>query len=194
MFRGVVYMSINTALLVIDVQVGLIAGDNPVYQADMVVARIAGLIERARAAGAPVVYVQDKDVGGVGTPEWQIHPAIAPIGGDLVVRKAWGDSFYETELHAELQARSITRLVIAGMKTNFCVDATSRRAVALSYDVTLAADAHSTSDNRVLSAAQTIAYHNDLLWGFGEGDGFGSGKHWITVTPSSEIEFVKPIA
>ena len=157
-------MSINTALLVIDVQVGLIAGDNPVYQADAVLARIADLIERARAAGTPVVYVQDKDVGGVGTPEWQIHPAVAPSAGELGVRQAWGDSFYETELHAELQRRSIAQLVIAGMKTNFCVDATSRRAVALGYDVTLAADAHTTTDNRVLSAAQTIAYHNDLLW------------------------------
>ncbi len=186
-------MRISTALLVIDVQVGLIAGDDPVYQADAVLARIAGLIERARAAGTPVVYVQDKDVGGVGTPEWQIHPAVAPKAGELIVRKAWSDSFYQTELHAELQARGIAKLVIAGMKTNFCVDATSRRAVALGYDVTLAADAHTTTDNRVLSAAQTIAYHNDLLWGFGEEDGFGSGQHWITVTPSSEIEFAEAI-
>jgi len=86
---------------------------------DAVLERIAGLIERARAAGTPVVYVQDKDVGGVGAPEWQIHPAVAPIPGELIVRKAWSDSFYETELHAELQARGITQLVIAGMKTNY---------------------------------------------------------------------------
>jgi nicotinamidase-related amidase len=179
----------DIALLVIDVQVGLITGKDPVYTADAVLARIAELIARARASGALVAYVQDKDVGGVGSPEWQIHPRVAPAAGDLVVGKAWGDSFYETELHAELQARGITRLVIAGMKTNFCVDATSRRAVALGYDVTLAADAHTTTDNRVLSAAQTIAYHNDLLWGFGEEDGFGAGKHWIAVQPSAEIAF-----
>src|SRR5215212_11357743 len=109
-------MSSNTALLVIDVQVGLVAGADPVYQGDVVLARIADLIARARAAGTPVVYVQDKDVGGVGTPEWQIHPAVAPIAGELAVRKAWSDSFYETELHAELQARGIAKLVIAGMK------------------------------------------------------------------------------
>ena len=75
------------------------------------------------------------------------------------------------------------------MKTDACVFTTSLRAVALGYDVTLASDAHTTTDNRVLTAAQTIAYHNDLLWGFGEEDGFGSGKHWITVAPSSEIVF-----
>src|SRR6478735_4043132 len=100
-------MSTTTALLVIDVQVGLIAGENPVYQADTILERIAGLIAAARAAGKPVIYVQDKDVGGVGTPDWQIHPAIAPRPAELAVRKAWSDSFYETTLGVELQARGV---------------------------------------------------------------------------------------
>jgi nicotinamidase-related amidase len=182
-------MSTTTALLIIDVQVGLIAGENPVYQADTILERIAGLIAAARAAGKPVIYVQDKDVGGVGTPEWQVHPAIAPLPTELAVRKAWSDSFYETTLGVELQARGVSQLVIAGMKTDVCVTMTCLRAVALGYDVTLVADAHTTTDNRVLTAAQTIAYHNDLLWDFGAEDGFGAGKHWITVKPSSEISF-----
>jgi len=182
-------MSTTTALLVIDVQVGLIAGPNPVYQADTILERIAGLIAAARAAGAPVIYVQDKDVGGVGTPEWQIHPAVAPAPAELAVRKAWSDSFYETTLGEELKARGISRLVIVGMKTDVCVTMTSFRAVALGYDVTLASDAHTTTDNRVLTAAQTIAYHNDLLWDFGAEDGFGAGKHWVTVKPASEVTF-----
>ena len=182
-------MSTTTALLVIDVQVGLIAGKNPVYQADAILEHIAGLIAAARGAGTPVIYVQDKDVGGVGTPEWQVHPAVAPAPNELAVRKAWSDSFYETTLGAELQARGVDQLVIVGMKTDVCVTMTSLRAVALGYDVTLVADAHTTTDNRVLTAAQTIAYHNDLLWDFGAEDGFGAGKHWITVKPASEISF-----
>jgi nicotinamidase-related amidase len=185
-------MSIHhTALLVIDVQVGLV--DEPVFEADAVLGRIAGLIEQARAAGAPVVYVQDKDVGGVGTPAWQIHPAVAPADGDLVVRKAWGDSFHETELQAKLEARGIRNLVLAGMKTDVCVTMTSLRAIALGYGVTLAADAHTTTDNRLLTAAQTIAYHNDLLWGFGAQDGFGAGQRWIEVKPAAEISFEETV-
>jgi nicotinamidase-related amidase len=154
-----------------------------------VLARIAGLIDRARVAGTPVIYAQDKDVGGVGTPEWQIHPAVAPAAGELVVRKAWSDSFHETELGDELAARGITQLVVAGMKTDVCVTMTSFRAVALGYDVTLAADAHTTTDGDILTAAQTIAYHNELLDGFGAEDGFGDGKRWITVKPAAEIMF-----
>src|SRR6266536_3971185 len=110
-------MTINTALLVIDVQVGLIEGENPVYQADTILERIAGLIAAARGAGTPVIYVQDKDVGGVGTPEWQIHPTVAPAPDELAIRKAWSDSFYETTLGAELGARGISQIVIVGMKT-----------------------------------------------------------------------------
>jgi len=182
-------MNALTALLVIDVQVGLIAGPNPVYQADTILERIASLIGKAREASTPVIYVQDKDVGGVGTPDWQIHPAVAPAPGELAVRKAWADSFYETTLGAELQARRISRLIIVGMKSDYCVTMTSLRAVALGYDVTLAADAHTTTDGNMLTAAQTIAYHNDFLWGFGAEDGFGAGKHWITVKPSSEVSF-----
>src|SRR3954463_6444276 len=114
-------MSTTTALLVIDVQVGLIEGANPVYAGAAVLDRIAGLIAKARANGTPVIYVQDKDVGGVGTPEWQIHPAVAPAAGEWVVRKAWSDSFYETVLGDQLQARGITQLAIVGMKTDACV-------------------------------------------------------------------------
>lgn len=182
-------MNALTALLVIDVQVGLIVGDNPVYQADTILERIASLIGQARAAGTPVIYVQDKDVGGVGTPDWQIHPAVAPAPGELAIGKAWADSFYETTLVEDLQARGISHLVIAGMKTDYCVTMTSLRAVALGYDVTLVADAHTTTNGNMLTAAQTIAYHNDFLWGFGAEDGFGAGKHWVTVKPSSEVSF-----
>src|SRR4051794_28771813 len=122
-------MSTTTALLVIDVQVGLIEGPDPVFQADTILERIAGLIAAARASGTPVIYVQDKDVGGVGTPDWQVHPAVAPLPTEPAIRKAWSDSFYETTLGDELQARAISKLVIVGMKSDYCVTMTSLRAV-----------------------------------------------------------------
>ncbi|MFN8569775.1 MAG: isochorismatase family protein [Kouleothrix sp.] len=182
-------MPTKTALLLIDVQVGLTSGATPVYGAAGVLARIAGLIAPARAAGVPVVYVQDNDVGGVGSAEWQIDPAVAPGPGELTIQKAWADSFYETQLHDALTARGVQRLVIAGMKSDVCVFMTSTRAVALGYDVALAADAHSTTDDRTLTAPQATAYINDLLDGFGAQDGFGNGQHSITVVPAAEVAF-----
>jgi len=182
-------MSSTTALLIIDMQVGLVDGPQPAHQIAQVLGTIRQLRDAAQAAGAPVIYLQDKDVGGVDTPDWQIHPAVAPTQTDLVIRKAWSDSFFETELHTTLQERGVEHVVITGMKTEACVDMTTRRAVALGYHTTLVADGHSTTDVAGLSAGQLVAYHNDLLDGFGAQDGFGAGQHWVRIQPASTISF-----
>jgi len=176
-------VSTRTALLVIDAQVGLL---DQAYRRDEVVARIADLIAKARTAGAPVIYVQhDSDEAGdliaIGTPGWRIHPALAPQGADLVVHKRSSDSFYETSLQRELDARGVTRLIVTGMKTEMCVDTTSRRAVSLGYDVTLVTDAHTTTDTDTLPAAHMIAYHNEIL------DDFGNDDHVVTATQAQAI-------
>ena len=176
----------DTALLVIDVQVGLIDG-LPAYRGGEVLERITELLTAARAAKAPVIYVQHDGPEGHllerSTSGWEIHPAISPTEADVVVRKRACDAFFETPLRRELEERGITNLVVAGAMTQYCVDTACRRAVSLGYDVTLAGDAHTTGDNEILKAAQIIAHHNALL------DGFGAGDHVITVKPSREIVF-----
>src|SRR6185312_3442686 len=128
------------------------------------------LIAKARASNMPVIYVQhDGEKGGpleVGTAGWEIHSAIKPGYDDLIVRKRASDSFFETTLQKELESRGIKNLVVAGCQTEYCVDTTVRRAISVGYDVTLVGDAHTTIDNRVLTAAQIIAHHNGLLDGF----------------------------
>lgn len=179
-------MRSNTALLIIDVQIGLIDG-LPAYRGAEVVQRIASLAATARTAGVPVIYVQHDGQPGhrlePNTPGWPIHRDIAPQTGDLVLHKRYCDSFFETALQAELQERHIARLVIAGCMTEYCIDTTSRRAVSLGYDVTLVKDAHSTADNEQLTAAQVIAHHNELL------DGFQAGRHGIAVKPAASVAF-----
>ena len=175
-------MSNDTALLVIDVQNGMFAEDDPVYQGSELLATIGDLLAKARAAQAPVIYVQHN--GGPGYPlepgsaGWPIHPAIAPADGEPVVGKATPDSFHETTLQVELAARGIAKLVVAGIQTECCVDTTCRRASSLGYQTTLVRDAHSTWDSRTLSAAQIIAHHNEALDGW-----------FVTPKPASEIAF-----
>lgn len=179
----------EVALLVVDAQVGMFQGPRPVYRAEETLGRIAALTARARAAGLEVIYVQDDDIGGYGTPEWGLHPLLAPRPGDLRVRKLAADAFYGTCLQEELEARGVRHLVVAGFKTQFCVDATCRRAAYLGYRVTLAADAHSTSDSPHLSAQQIIAHHNALLQGMnGPAHGF-EGLAGIEVLPADEVLF-----
>ena len=175
-------MSEKSALVVIDVQVGVV--DWPAIGADgeAVLANINTLLAQARAAGVPVIYVQDNDMGEpVGSPGWQIHPAIAPQPGEPVVNKMACDSFYETTLTDELSKREITRLVICGCRSQYCIDTSCRSAVARGYDVTLASDAHMTMENGVISAAQIIAHTNRTL------NGFGNAKHEIAVLSAAEV-------
>lgn len=163
-------MSNNAALLVIDMQVGNFEGSAPVYGGSDLLAKISSLITRARAAGVPVVYVQHRGPAGAidqpGTPRWEIHPAIAPVKGDVVVQKRHPDAFQATSLQRELEARGIERLIITGIQTQYCIDTTCRRAYSLGYDVTLIKDAHSTWDTDHLTAPQIIAHHNEVLGGW----------------------------
>jgi nicotinamidase-related amidase len=178
-----------TAVLVIDVQVDLIQGKQPVHNGSAVVARIRTLTERARQAGVPIIYLLDKDVAEPDSPGWQLDPGLHAREADLRVRKDYSDSFYHTDLHDQLQALGVGRVVVCGCTTDACVDMTARRAVSLGYDVVLATDAHTTTDNPYLTARQSIAYYNQVLDGFGAEDGFGEGLHEIIAKGCSEIDF-----
>jgi nicotinamidase-related amidase len=154
-------MSGDTALLVIDVQTGLF--DEGAYKADDLLANVNTLTTQARKARVPVIYVQHKaddpqDSLHPDNPGHVIHPPIAPQPGELVVQKTTPDSFHETILRQELEARGIQKLIIAGMQTDYCVNATTRRAVQLGYDVTLVSDAHTTGDGA--TTQQVIDDHN----------------------------------
>jgi nicotinamidase-related amidase len=177
-------MSADTALVVIDAQIGVVG---EAYHHDEVLDNINLLLDRARTSGTPVIYVQHNEPKGgelePGAPKWPIHPAIAPRDGEPVVQKESPDSFHETRLQAELEARGIKRLVITGGQTQYCVDTTVRRAVAQGYDVLLASDAHTTEDSETLPAEQIIAFTNSTL------NGFWAGEREVRVQPASEIQF-----
>jgi nicotinamidase-related amidase len=176
----------DCALLVIDLQIGLVDG-LPLYNSAELLQTVNTLLSKARMAAADVIYVQHDGESGhpieAETPGWAIHPAIAPGPDELVVRKRAPDSFFETPLHDVLQKRGISRLVIAGAMTQYCIDTTCRRAVSLGYDVVLVSDAHGTADTKRLTARQIIDHHNYLL------NGFDAGNHRVTVKRSAQITF-----
>jgi len=135
------------ALLVIDVQLGLFKKNTPLYRATEILANINTLIERSRAAGIPVIYVQHCNDSFLtkDTPDWQLHPdLIQPIGDELRISKHHGSSFEGTLLEQELDRRGVGSLTLAGLVTHGCVKAACLDACALGYRVTLAADGHSS--------------------------------------------------
>ena len=160
----------DTALLLIDAQVNMFEPE-PVYGATELLTTLRDLLDRARAAGATVIFVRNNGPTGdpdeAHTPGWAIHPQLKPQPIELIIDKSRPDAFYQTEVSAVLTERGIRRLVIAGLQTEFCIDTTTRRANSLDYDVTLVADAHSTYPG-ALPAEQIIAHHNQVLRAFAD--------------------------
>jgi nicotinamidase-related amidase len=159
----------STALLLVGAQLNMFEPE-PVYQAEAVRQVLRELLQRARDAGVPVIFVQNCGGPGEpdepGTPGWAIHPDLAPNEQEAVVMKTTPDSFYQTALSGLLVEQAAQRLVVAGMQTELCIDTAVRRAFSLGYEVALVADGHSTYDAAGVTAAQIIAHHNGVLRAF----------------------------
>jgi nicotinamidase-related amidase len=159
----------NTALLMIDVQRNMFELEPAVADGLDLLVSLAGLITRARAARAPVIFV--RNCGGAGDPDepgttgWELSPALPRQAGDPIVDKKKPDAFEGTNLQTLLKARGVRQLVIAGLQSEFCVQATCRGAHARGYSVMLASDAHGTYDGADggPSALDIIARENAAL-------------------------------
>jgi nicotinamidase-related amidase len=169
------------ALLLIDIQQAMFGAEGVCHAPEELIARAGRLLADAREAGLPVFHIQhceDRGPFEPGGADWHIHPTVAPREGEPVVQKWACSAFYQTDLDQQLRAKDISRLTIAGLQSEFCIDTACRVAQSLGYDVTLAADAHSTFDSPTLSAAQIIEHHNRVLSGI-----------VAKVCPANEIQF-----
>jgi nicotinamidase-related amidase len=129
-------------LILVDVQVGVV---RDAWDAERVVRNVAHTVERARAAGVPVVWVQhsDEDLPH-GSPQWQWAPELVPASGEPLIHKHFNSSFEETSLEAELARLGATHITLAGAASNWCIRATAYAALERGYDLTLVKDAHTT--------------------------------------------------
>ncbi len=165
----------NTALLVIDVQNGVVAG---AHQRDTVVANVGRLVDKARQQRVPVVWVQHSDEQlERGSEEWRIVPELSPAEAEPLVEKHYGDSFEDTTLETVLSGLGVGRLVVAGAQTDECVRSTIHGAFVRGYDTTLVSDAHTTEDLTAYGAPppdQVIA-HTNLYWKYQAAPGRTAG-------------------
>jgi nicotinamidase-related amidase len=155
----------NTALLVVDVQNGVVTG---AHERDAVVANIGSLVEKAREESVPVVWVQHQNKGLVpGSEDWQIVPELTPDDAEPLVEKAYGDSFEDTTLESVLDGLGVGRLVVTGAQTDMCVRSTLHGALARGYDAILVSDAHTTEDLTEWGAPtpDLVIAHTNMYWG-----------------------------
>jgi len=153
-------------LLVVDVQVGVMT---TAWDAARIIGNVARTVERARALGVPVLWVQHADDDlPQGSPPWQWVPELLPAAGEPRIHKAFNSSFEQTTLDDELARLGATHITLAGAASNWCVRATAYGALERGYDLTLVSDAHTTGsmtlDNGVhIDAAHTVHELNAVM-------------------------------
>src|ERR1700694_1121138 len=165
----------NTALLVVDVQIGVVGG---AHARDAVVANVGSLVEKARREQIPVVWVQHSDEQlARGSDDWRIVHELTPDDAEPLVEKNYGDSFEDTTLETVLSSLGVGRLVVVGAQTDACIRSTLHGALVRGYDATLVKDAHTTEDQSAWGApppAQVIA-HTHLYWTYQTAPGRKAG-------------------
>jgi nicotinamidase-related amidase len=174
----------NTALLVIDVQNGVVG---EAHARDSVVANVAALIEKARAAGTEVIWVQhNNDDLPRDSVQWQFVAELVRDDAEPLVQKRYADAFEETELETVLAERGIGRLFLSGAQTDECIRSTLHGAIVRGYDATLVGDAHTTEDLSAYGAPppELVIAHTNLYWKFHSAPGRTAG----TVS-TAEVDF-----
>ena len=180
----------NTALLVIDVQNGIVAG---AYNRDGVIGTISTLIDKARAENVPVLWVQHSDDGdlALGSESWQYVPELVRGDSEPVVHKRYADSFEDTDLEKLLAEQRVGRLVVTGAQTDECIRSTIHGAFTRGYDVTLVGDAHTTEDLTEYGAPrpEQVIAHTNLYWRYHTAPGRQAGT-----VDTAEVSFTTEAA
>ena len=150
----------KAVLLVVDVQVGVM---NESWDAPRVIANVSRTVERARAHGVPVIWVQHSDQQlTFGSPEWQWVPELVPGEGEPLIHKHFNSAFEQTALEEELAALGASHILLCGAATNWCIRATAYGALDRGYDLTLVKDAHTTGtlelDNGLRIEAENVVH------------------------------------
>jgi nicotinamidase-related amidase len=171
--------------MVVDVQNGVMDG---AYDRDRIIANICALVERARAASVPVVWVQHtSDELVPGTAPWRYVPELVPDDREPLIHKRYGDSFEGTELEQILAERGVGRIVLSGAQTDACIRSTAHGAFVRGYDVTLVADAHTTEDLTTYGAPppDQVISHTNLYWSWQDAPG-----RQAAAVPTDDVSFV----
>jgi len=174
----------NTALLVVDVQNGVVKG---AHERDAVVANVNSLVEKARRERVPVVWVQHSDEGlAKGSNDWRIVPELTPGDAEPLIEKNYGDSFEDTNLEIVLSGLGVGRLVVAGAQTDACIRSTLHGAFVRGYDATLVSDAHTTEDQSAWGAPppEKVIAHTNLYWKYQTAPGRTAGT-----VKTKEVDF-----
>ena len=153
-------------LIVVDMQNALM--DDELYDYEGFVENVVKLVAAAREHGAEVIYVQHDAGPGSGFSEgdeaFEIAEEVAPKEGERVFVKRINSCFGNREFAAYLEEAGDDTLMIVGLQTNFCIDATVKSAFERGYHVIVPKGTNSTFDNPYMSGETACAYYFNEVW------------------------------
>ena len=156
----------KTALLVIDVQQAMI--DEHPARMDEFMLNLKLLIDTAHQSGTEVIYVRhdggEGDVLAYGTSGWQLEKSLHPRAEERVFDKRLGSAFRQTGLRDYLTEREISRLVVCGMQTEYCITTSVTVAFELGFEVLIPSGATTTYSNPFISGEKLVNYYERMIW------------------------------
>ena len=147
-------------LLVVDTQ--KLITNNKLYEFDMFVSNVKEIIHEARANNIEVIYVRHDD--GIGNDGFEIYEKFQPINNEKIYDKKVNSSFKETGLLEYLISKGEKDIIIVGLQTDYCIDATIKCGFEHGFNIIVPAYANTTVDNKFMSAKQSYQYYNEFMW------------------------------
>lgn len=153
-------------LIVIDVQKGIT--DERLYDFDGFIRNVTNIIDAARKNNVEVIYVQHDDGPGTGfsfgDKDFEIADQVAPKENEKIFIKTINSCFGNNDLAKYLRESREKDLMIVGLQTNFCIDASVKSAFERGYKVIIPKGTNSTFDNDYMDRETTYKYYNDMMW------------------------------
>ena len=153
-------------LIVIDMQKALM--DDELYDFEHLVPNVARLIAAARETGVEVIHVRHDAGAGSGFSEgdeaFEFADETAPAEGEKTYVKTVNSCFSNKDFAAYLEEAKDEKLMIVGLQTNFCVDATVKSAFDRGYEVYIPEGTNSTFDNPYMTGKTTYEYYMNEVW------------------------------
>jgi nicotinamidase-related amidase len=153
-------------VLVIDIQKGIT--DGRLYNYESFLKNTKSIIDTAMKNNVEVIYVQHDDGPGtgfsLGDEAFEIADEIAPVAGEKIFTKEINSCFGNKDFTEYLEKSGEKELMIVGLMTNFCIDASVKSAFERGYTVIIPDGANSTSDNNYMNSETTYRYYNEMMW------------------------------
>lgn len=153
-------------LLVIDVQKGIT--DERLYNFSTFVSNVKKVINAARENDVEVIYIQHDDGPDsgftFGDEDFEVYDEVQPKESEKVYYKTINSCFGNADLRDYLESKGENTLIIVGLQTNFCIDASIKSAFERGYKVIVPLGANSTFDNEYMNGETTYKYYNEMMW------------------------------